>query len=62
MISLGCMVAVRSLGSLEDIANELSLPSFNEDQDIPTCLQALLQTPPAQLAQKCRERYSAVMA
>lgn len=61
-IAMGCMVAVRSLGSLEYIAKDLSLPSFHEDQDISGCLQILLQTPAADLAQQCRQRYETVMA
>ncbi|QCC84772.1 glycosyltransferase [Desulfovibrio desulfuricans] len=61
-IAMGCMVAVRSLGSLEYIARDLSLPSFHEDQDIPGCLQSMLQTPAAELARQCRQRYDTVMA
>lgn len=62
LLAMGCLVAVRSLGSLADIAKQLSLPSFHADQEIPACLQALLQTPPAQLAQQSRQNYTAVMA
>ena len=62
MLALGCMVAVRSLGSLEYLARELSLPTFEEDQDIPACLQTILQMPAHQLSQKCQQGYATVMA
>ena len=61
MLAMGCLVAVRSLGGLADLAEELNLPSFCSDQDIPGCLRTMLEMPPSQLAQQSRKGYDAVM-
>ena len=62
MAALGCLVVVRRLGALEDLARNLDLLHFDTDEEISGCLQRLQEGPSDALAERSRATYATVMA
>jgi len=60
MAGLSCLVAVRKLGALEDVADALQLSTFDSDDALADILRGLLQATPQALAARSRTVFDAV--
>lgn len=58
MTALSCLVIVRKLGALEDVAQELRLETFEQDEELKIILSKLQLFPASKLAKICHDNYS----
>ena len=60
MTALSCLVIVRNIGALKEVANKLELRSFVSDEELDTIIEDLRNEPPQNLVACCRKSYEAV--
>ena len=58
MVALSCLVIVRKVGALEDVARELGLETFEKDEELEVILSKLQFCPTSKLAKICYDNYS----
>ncbi|MDR1490208.1 MAG: glycosyltransferase family 4 protein [Desulfovibrio sp.] len=62
MVALSCLMIVRRVGAQTDIADELGLRTFDDDEDLPGIFRRLLTARPEMLADETRSSYERAMA
>lgn len=58
MVALSCLVIVRKVGAMEDVARELGLETFEKDEELKIILPKLQLFPASKLAKICHGNYS----
>lgn len=57
MVALSCLVIVRKVGAMEDVARELGLETFEKDEELKIILPKLQLFPASKLAKRCHGNY-----
>lgn len=61
MAALSCLVVVRSLGALQDVAEKLDLISFGRDEELAPIIEGLRKKAPQDLFAACKKTHETVV-